>query len=708
MFRIKVVTITGLMILAFAQFVDGQTCAPAPVGLVSWWPADGDVLDSRSRNNGVLQTGAGFSAGHAGQAFNFTAPDQRVEIPDDTSLDLTGAVTLEAWIAPSQPGDVSNASTLVSKSNLTTLNDQPYGLVYGSAGGVLMRIGNNSTFDQTLLTPALPLNVFSHIAGTYDGATIRIYLNGVEIDSKATTIGAMVSNNLTVKIGNNNRAGYVGRIDELAIYNRALSPSEIQALFNAGTAGKCKPTATVSPSGLVGWWAGDGNANDISGNNANGTLQNGAGFAVGTVGQAFNLVDGIDDHVDVGPGFDLDGLTLEAWVFISAGNNIGERRIISKDNVGLPGARKLFVLKSSCPGASGGENGRPCFGVVIGGAFDTVVAPSALTNGWHHLTAVRDTSANRFELYVDGILAASTTPTLLGAIDSNVNTVIGRVSPGSGIEHFIGLIDEAAIYNRGLTQIEITSIFNAGIAGKLKTAATPTGLAPEKGRRGERETIDKTKSRPVSQFAPDAVNITIGDATITFPTVTTSGITQQIPLATGLLPALPSGTHTGLVYDIATTSVFTGSPTVCFNVPAFTTGQFARLSVMHLENGSWIDVTAASNTFPTLCTNPVSSFSPFAITVALAPTAAPASISGRVLDSAGRGIRSAVVRAEAVDGTTRVAITNTFGHYQIGDLAAGQSYVLSITSKRHTFANPSRVINLTADLTNENFVADTP
>lgn len=166
---------------------------------------------------------------------------------------------------------------------------------------------------------------------------------------------------------------------------------------------------------------------------------------------------------------------------------------------------------------------------------------------------------------------------------------------------FNGLIDEVSLYNRALTDVEIASIFNAGIAGKLKSATTPTGFS----------IADLQNS--VNIFSPQVVNTTIGDATVTFPTVTTAGTTQQIPLNTALFPALPMGTHTGLAYDIATSAVFTGNPTVCFNVPSFTPAQFTNLRVFHFEAGAWINRTATSNTFPTLCTQGLTSLSPFAI-----------------------------------------------------------------------------------------------
>src|SRR5207244_13617054 len=100
---------------------------------------------------------------------------------------------------------------------------------------------------------------------------------------------------------------------------------------------------------------------------------------------------------------------------------------ISKDNYLLPGARKLFALKSRSPFISG-QQGHAAFIVLIDSAIDIVEAPSALTGGWHHLAGVRDTAAGRFELYVDGVLVAFKLPgtiTVFGAIDSAVNTVIG-------------------------------------------------------------------------------------------------------------------------------------------------------------------------------------------------------------------------------------------------------------------------------------------
>ena len=87
----------------------------------------------------------------------------------------------------------------------------------------------------------------------------------------------------------------------------------LAALLNDDTSAQNIAACVPAPAGLVSWWPGDGNADDIAGTH-DGTLHNGATFAAGLVAQAFQF-DGVDDYVDVGPGFDLDAMTLDAWVF---------------------------------------------------------------------------------------------------------------------------------------------------------------------------------------------------------------------------------------------------------------------------------------------------------------------------------------------------------------------------------------------------------
>src|ERR1035438_1059956 len=105
--------------------------------------------------------------------------------------------------------------------------------------------------------------------------------------SRPTVCPGDLSNSGSLLIGNHPTPGfqgsYHGIIDELSLYRRALGSNEISAIYNAGNAGKCPNNCTPPPSGLVGWWTGDGTTMDVLNTN-NGTLVGGTTYAPGEVG----------------------------------------------------------------------------------------------------------------------------------------------------------------------------------------------------------------------------------------------------------------------------------------------------------------------------------------------------------------------------------------------------------------------------------------
>ena len=88
----------------------------------------------------------------------------------------------------------------------------------------------------------------------------------------------------------------------------------------------------------------------------------------------------------------------------------------------------------------------------------------------------------------------------------------------------------------------------------------------------------------------------------------------------------------------------------------------------------------------------------------LAPTAAGASISGRVMTSSGRAISGAVVTVLDVNGVSRTFTTGTYGYYSFDGLAAGQTYMVTVASRRYHFADPNRVVDLSDSVTGLDFV----
>ncbi|MGH9947611.1 MAG: LamG domain-containing protein, partial [Pyrinomonadaceae bacterium] len=96
----KFLTAVCFLVLAFVTVSEAQVCTPAPVGLISWWAADGNALDSRSRNNGALQNGATFTAGQNGQAFSFDGIDDHIVVPHNANQNMGDKITIEGWVNP--------------------------------------------------------------------------------------------------------------------------------------------------------------------------------------------------------------------------------------------------------------------------------------------------------------------------------------------------------------------------------------------------------------------------------------------------------------------------------------------------------------------------------------------------------------------------------------------------------------------------------
>ena len=146
-------------------------------------------------------------------------------------------MTLEAWVYPTVTP--TTWSTVLMK-------EQPGALVYSLYAGssanrpyVYFNTASDSSGERGTIGPnALPLNAWSHLAGTYDGATLRLYVNGVLVVSQPFT-GSIVTSTGALRLGGNSLWGeyFTGRIDEVRIYNRALSQSEIQTDMNTAVGG---------------------------------------------------------------------------------------------------------------------------------------------------------------------------------------------------------------------------------------------------------------------------------------------------------------------------------------------------------------------------------------------------------------------------------------------------------------------------------------
>jgi hypothetical protein len=237
------------------------SCTPPPSGMVSWWPGDGNATDIQGANHGTLQNGATFAPGLVGQAFDFDGVNDFVQVPN-AALNNLPAGTIDMWIFPTAPGGSSDffGRTWFAKQH-DNINSYAVFAFASQTSRVLFHLSNQA--PNVVGTTPLTLNTWHHVAATWDGSFIRLYVDSVE-DGKVASSASLPSDlgsvtSIGAWTGHGNRF-FEGRIDEVETFNRALSALEIDAIFHAGSAGKCKalppqpnqpPTANAGPDQTV-------------------------------------------------------------------------------------------------------------------------------------------------------------------------------------------------------------------------------------------------------------------------------------------------------------------------------------------------------------------------------------------------------------------------------------------------------------------------
>jgi hypothetical protein len=231
----------GLLTVLFSASLVTAYSSVASAALpntVSRWAADGNALDSVDSNNGTLINGVTFGTGQFGQAFSLNVTNQYVDIPDSNSLDITNALTISAWINPT----TVTSSRIVDKITVGVTD----GYLLDILGGSLRMIAGS----RLLSGGTVATNTFQNVAGVYAGQFMRLYINGVQVASNDFgSIAPIPTNNRSLKIGVDSTGNgnlFSGLIDEVNIFNRALSASEIgQLALNPNNVSVPEPTSTL-------------------------------------------------------------------------------------------------------------------------------------------------------------------------------------------------------------------------------------------------------------------------------------------------------------------------------------------------------------------------------------------------------------------------------------------------------------------------------
>jgi len=210
---------------------------------VAWWRAENDAKDVLGAHDGTLQGGTPFVDGKVGRAFSFDGATQYVSVPSSAALQPRTGITLEGWVSFSAAptGYAGIAGTWDDNSGafrtyLFWVLGQTLEFIVSPDGGTYQRASDPTAF---------PVGQWVHVAATYDGTTIRLYRDGAEV-AWAASAGQIAVNDKPFLIGGTEggSAGqnfWKGAIDELAVYDHALTATEIAAIHGADSAGKCQP-----------------------------------------------------------------------------------------------------------------------------------------------------------------------------------------------------------------------------------------------------------------------------------------------------------------------------------------------------------------------------------------------------------------------------------------------------------------------------------
>lgn len=497
---------------AIETYDDAYLSDTAEANLISYWPMDetADNTCTGGTNDACDQTGANDGAststvitdGAFGNGRQFNGTSSYISIADDASLQLADPVTVEAWF---KIAAIPSAFQCLVRKDTATGTRAFYSLGVDTNGKFVGQYYNTTSNIAPVSTSVVTDNQWHHGVMTISGTTVSTYLDG-EFHASGTITGTQIAPNGELDIGACPpyvgpvvRGNYFGgSIDEVRIYDVALSANTIRAKYLAGstnpnmmhpssdTVVKTEGTAAQKiqtgqlpiDAATVGYWPMDETGgsgayiHDLSANANHGT-PTGTTSGKGAIKTSRNF-DGTDDVVDMGDVTILDGTTqgtLSVWInpdTLPTGTDING--IVAKADYTAAGNAFFLRLEGTVGmrfavrDASSNQISCDTGGVV----------PNA--GVWTHIYATFDTSDTCY-LYVDGVLLGNYTNSSFTSVQNTTTTLkIGTSNSASDL-YFDGRIDEVVIRNVAGTALEAAEAYRAGRDHTISTTLSSTDLS---------------------------------------------------------------------------------------------------------------------------------------------------------------------------------------------------------------------------------------
>ncbi len=488
----------GIICLLPASVKAAVSLQSAPeTGQNAYWTFEAKTIDwnsstlfdtTNNSNDGTIfdMTPASNQAkGKIGQSLFFDGSADYITLASNPIATVSSPSTICAWV---NTNNISLAPVGWNQTFLNLYTDVNNGIHMGSVVNtgsffVSYRSGGSYYGAQTT-SSVFSNNSWVHTCYVWSGSGISLYANGVSL-STTTNVDSIGTVNV---IGARNDLGdgsWSGYIDDIRVYSRALTLSEIQKIYHGGALvlgsvpnGRYAVATTppkILTSGLVGHWTFDGNkinwgantVTDSSGNGNTGTINNMSTTtspAQGRIGQALSF-DGVNDYVQTISPVDFGGtkiISLSFWAKIDSYTNDGASTIelstIYNNNDGAFRVALDGVLGTPLAGIQDGTTGSPSF---RSESFPT--QPSA--GVWHHYVIILDNSTATGDViaYLDGVLQSLSlginTKNQSSAFKTDTLYLMSRAGT-SLFEN--GSLDDLRIYNRALSATEVSKLYGIG------------------------------------------------------------------------------------------------------------------------------------------------------------------------------------------------------------------------------------------------------
>jgi hypothetical protein len=474
-----------LLILAMGIILSAQTLvAQVPPyvptnGLVGYWPFSGNANDASGNVNNGTVNGATLTSdrnGNANSAYQFDGASNNIGL-NNAFMGGNQVESFSFYTRLKTSGNAVSGSAYNIWGKSFNWGEINFGIDSNNTVYIVWANSNNgNTYTHIQTTDGIAPNTWYDIVITYQSSEVKIFFNGINQtsndyygtnslanfaqDSNSNKIGSRIFSGQTVQFFN-------GIIDDFGVWNRALSQAEITNMYNGVTySDTCNAVSGSLTQGLVGYWPFCGNANDDSGNGNNGTV-NGATLTTdrfGNSNSAYNFSQS-GQYIDIGNNPSLNHqnstFTMSAWINISEYSNFSYNNAIisnrSMDNKG-----SVFGIVGTINSNDYGKLQFGCGGG--GGNYQSVISTNVIpTNEWVNVMLTYSylgNDNNLVKLYINGVLnAIGTLINTPGPILENNSIGDEPLDPAN--QNFTGKIDDIGIWNRALTQQEITNLFNA-------------------------------------------------------------------------------------------------------------------------------------------------------------------------------------------------------------------------------------------------------